>query len=96
MEISLRHFLQTGSLGPVHFGMSAEQVFDLFGSPDDVDTTDPKAWGKQWHYGTFHFGFGEEASQKEGLTSIQWTSHFGEACVPSPWKIIDWGITADM
>jgi hypothetical protein len=97
MNVSLKHFLQTGSLGLLHLGMSAQEVLDLLGPPDYGDVTfQDEQSGGTWQYGTFGISFGDEYNQLEGLASIEWTPVLGEPRLPSSCDIEDWDITAEM
>ncbi len=39
MEVSIDQFLKTGAIGNLHLGMTADEVRDLLGLPDDVGGT---------------------------------------------------------
>ncbi len=39
MEVSIEQFLKTGAIGNLHLGMTADEVRDLLGTPDDVGGT---------------------------------------------------------
>lgn len=97
MNISLMHFLQTGTLGQLQLGLSAQEVVDILGPPDSGDITfqDEKT-GSYWQYGNFMLSFGNEINQLEGLASIEWIPELGEPRLTPSCNIEDWAITADM
>lgn len=56
--VSLKAWFQTGSLGPVHVGMSRVQVEEAFGLPDDVGCTSRKYRRPAcWFYGDIELHF---------------------------------------
>jgi len=97
MNISLKGFTETGTLGKLHLGLAAEEVLHVLGSPDvgDVTFQDPKA-GNLWQYGTFVLGFGDEYTYLDGLASIEWDAHAGEPLLLPDCTKDDWAITAEM
>jgi hypothetical protein len=97
MNISLRSFLETGILGKLRLGLSAEEVLHLLGPPDDGDVTlQDSGTGSLWQYGTFLLDFGEVDNQFEELASIKWMPDVGEPVLLPGCILEDWQITAEM
>lgn len=56
ISVSLRTFLETGKLGPLHLGMSRQQILEVVGQPDDWNTNfAPRA--AIWKYGSMELYF---------------------------------------
>ena len=62
MIVSLKEFLRTGDLGPVRLGMREDEVFALFGSPNDKGLTSRRRKKPcLWLYGDIELIFDREA-----------------------------------
>jgi hypothetical protein len=89
MKISLKRFLQTGVLGQLHLGMSAQEVLDMLGPPEFGDTT-LGSGSDSWFYGAFSVQFVEAFMPHQGIWSI--ICHLGETDFSAACVIEDWDI----
>ena len=96
MNVSLRKFLQTGYLGQLHLGMSAQDILDLIGRPDTGSLASNGESTQSGSYGNFDFSFWNLSPSASGLSNIKWNALEGNARLPAAWILEDWGITADM
>src|SRR5437660_6695187 len=96
MNVSLLEFLKTGFLRPTHLGMSAQDILDLIGPPDNGEETLPAEGITIWRYGNFFIGFGEGEVGRRECTSLQWAAIEEEYSFPSALEIDDWNITRDI
>ena len=96
MNISLKQFLQTGTLGELHVGMTGDEVLRLLGESDFPDKSDQKE-GAHWSYGDFSVGLLRWKQPFLWVYGLQWypTPESVENR-PSPFVIDDWGITGEM
>jgi len=97
MNISLKRFLETGSLGTIELGSSVEHVLAALGTPDsgDVALQDIEA-KRHWWYGAVVLGFKTVSPEFEGVDSISWTACDGEPRLPACCEVEDWQITPQM
>lgn len=80
MIVSLQQFLETGTIGNLRLGVTAEDVRELLGPPDDVGGTSRKYPRPSIYvYGSVELFFSQ--SRPARCVGIWWYAHRGPFCL---------------